>query len=157
MNQEKTQFRLNLNGISLELEGEKAFVEQMYRDIMKDIEEARRRNKAIELKSSASKASAKEAEALRHRARRDSVVWIHRCSELVHKIYMASPEDLGQLRQIQAIDTEKIATLYIDDKLLPKLMPQFDKGQTLWAELTPAGRHKIASASTGLTGERKQP
>jgi len=93
MNQEKTQFRLNLNGISLELEGEKAFVEQMYRDIMKDIEEARRRNKAIAIKASGSKASAKEAEALRHRARRDSVVWIHRCSELVHKIYMASPED----------------------------------------------------------------
>lgn len=148
MNQEKTQFRLNLNGISLELDGERSFVEEMYRRIMQDIEEARRRNKAAGASKSAStsKSPAKSA-----KPRRDAVVWIHRCSELVHKIYMASPDEFSSLRQLQCFDPEQIGTMYVSDKLLPKLMPQFDKGQTLWAELTPAGRQKIASASVPLT------
>ena len=150
MTQEKTQFRLNLNGISLELEGDRAFVEEMYRQIMRDIEEAKRRNQAA-AKPAASRAKAKAGEAAARKARRDAVVWIHRCSELVHKIYMTSPEELGEVGQLTFLDPERVATLYIQDRLLPKLMPQFDKGQTLWAELTPAGRQKIASVSHGMT------
>ena len=48
---QQTQFRLNFNGISLELEGDRAFVDDMYRDIMRDIEEAKRRNTVREKKN----------------------------------------------------------------------------------------------------------
>ena len=39
-----TRFQLTFNGISLELHGEKEFVEEMYREVMADLEEARARN-----------------------------------------------------------------------------------------------------------------
>ena len=48
-----TRFQLTFNGISLELHGEKEFVEEMYREVMADLEEARARNARGEMPSTA--------------------------------------------------------------------------------------------------------
>lgn len=137
--EKKTQFRLNLNGIVLDLEGDRAFVEEMYKEIMRDIEEAKRRNERVNQTPA-------ERKRAKRKPKQESVLWIHRCSPLVHKIYMASPDDLEESPILSHIDHTKLGTLYIDHALLSKLMPQFDRGQTLWAELTPAGRERIANA-----------
>jgi hypothetical protein len=178
--QDITRFQLSLHGIVLELEGERDFVDEMYRDIMRDIEEARARQlsgkpSGLEHVSGTGglhppKPSLKPPPAFGHglddvptevsqdaRARKlrtspqraEHVVWLHRCSELVHKIYMAAPRDLNKLGVFHNINVSQAATVYIEDGLLSDLLPQFDRGQTLWAELTRAGRKKIAEASLG--------
>lgn len=144
---EQTQFRLNLNGISLELEGDRAFVDAMYRDIMRDIEEAKRRNTTRQKRDA--KRSGKHRRPSKGAApqpQQDGIIWVHRCSTLVHKIYMAGPQDLQGSAVLRNVDPEGLGTLYIEHSLLPKLMPRFERGQTLWAELTPSGRERIANA-----------
>ncbi len=161
MNNEYTHFCLNLNGISLELEGERSFVEEMYRQIMRDIEEARRRNLAAQPQA-ASQAPLKASSATdpgqapRPRATpsREQVIWIHRCSPLVHRIYMGTPQELSESPVLGAIQLDRVATLYIDDALLPKLLPRFERGQTLWAELTAAGKQQMSALRPPLP---KQP
>ena len=166
MSSDPTRFQLSLHGIKLELEGDREFVDAMYRDIMRDIEEARRRmlsGKPSGLERSVTRALAPKsapAQGILRRPKKHSVggevatagrdghvVWIHRCAQLVHKIYMAAPRDLAQLPLMHHVNVSQIATAYIEDKLLSELMPRFDKGQTLWAELTRDGRRQIAEAS----------
>lgn len=163
---ELTRFQLNLHGIALELEGERDFVDEMYRDIMRDIEEARARllqgkPSGLESKHSASKSTSKKkgirlpdslgeepTELLDTEPRpADHVIWLHRCSSLVHKIYMTNRRELGGVAAFQHINASFLKTAYIEDELLSSLLPRYDKGQTLWAELTRAGRAKIAEAS----------
>lgn len=179
--QDITRFQLSLHGIVLELEGERDFVDEMYRDIMRDIEEARARQLAgkpsgLERTGNPGAGSSRrsalpsvpsfshgdhgledqptevshDARARKLRSspqRNEHVIWLHRCSKLVHKIYMAAPRDLNKLGVFHNINVSQAATVYIEDGLLSELLPQFDKGQTLWAELTRAGRKKIAEAS----------
>lgn len=162
MSDEATRFQLNLNGILLEIEGERAFVEAMYREVMKDIEEARRRrlNPALEAGKApaASRGISGTSVATTNpqgnprvsgsRARvQQGVVWIHRCNELVHKIYMGSPQDLRTHQVFDILNPDRIGILYIEDPLINEILPRFETGQTLWAELTPAGRKKIAEAA----------
>ncbi len=149
-----TRFQLTFNGISLELHGEKEFVEEMYREVMADLEEARARNARGEMPSTAP-VSAKQAKTPTAAAKKkaterplEHVIWLHRCTPLVNKIYMASPSDVRKTKRLNAFVPEEIATLYVEGKLLTDVMPQFDRGQTLWAELTTAGRKKIAEASS---------
>ena len=52
-------------------------------------------------------------------------------------------------RMLRAFDPDHLYTLYVEDPLLSKMMPRFGRGQTLWAELTTAGRRKIAEATGG--------
>jgi hypothetical protein len=81
-------------------------------------------------------------------AQQANVVWIHRCNDLVHKIYMANHNDLRTHEVFGLIRPEQLGILYIEDPLLNQLLPRFEMGQTLWAELTPAGRKKIAEAAS---------
>lgn len=160
---EETKFQLSLNGISLEVSGEREFVEEMYRAIMADIEEARRRlhqGVVTGLSSSSAPAvSAKPAQntpakvspSTKQRQNFEQVVWVHRCTSLVNKIYMASPRDLHRTKVLSKLNINHLATLYVEDKLMTRILPQFEKGQTLWAELTTAGRAKIAEASAPST------
>jgi hypothetical protein len=149
-----TRFQLTFNGISLELHGEKEFVEEMYREVMADLEEARARNARGQMPStapaSASQAKPPATAGAKKKVERplEHVIWLHRCTPLVNKIYMASPSDVRKTKRLSAFVPEQIATLYVEGKLLTDVMPQFDRGQTLWAELTTAGRKKIAEASS---------
>jgi hypothetical protein len=165
MSDEAVRFQLNLNGILLEIEGERSFVEAMYREVIKDIEEARRRQLNPAPAQPQQAAAAPQPRAVsgtgisvtnpqgnpkvpagRARAQQ-GVVWIHRCNELVHKIYMSSPQDLRTHSAFDILNPDKIGILYIEDPLISQLLPRFESGQTLWAELTPAGRKKIAEAA----------
>lgn len=146
MSDDMTHFQLNLNGISLELSGEREFVEFMYRRIMRDVEEAKRRMLDSEHKSQ-QKSSSRAARRAHAQPPDDPVIWLHRCNDMVHKIYMASPENLKGAQVFSSMDLSVLSRIYLQDPLLSRVLPRFDRGQTLWAELTAAGRQKIAEAT----------
>lgn len=162
---EETKFQLSLNGISLEVSGEREFVEEMYRAIMADIEEARRRlhqgamtkltspSAPVADNKPAKSAPVKVSASSKQRQNFEQVVWVHRCTSLVNKIYMASPRDLRRTKVLSKINLDHLATLYVEGKLMTRILPQFERGQTLWAELTTAGRAKIAEASAPSTAK----
>lgn len=148
-----THFQLNVNGISLELSGEREFVQQMYQQIMRDLEVARDRMIARQSELIADDRSA-TAVKRRIKARKtpipeqdNQVIWLHRCNDMVHKIYMASADDIRASPLFGLLDPSAIGTLYVRDPLLARALPRFERGQTLWAELTAAGRRKIAEAT----------
>jgi len=143
MSTDKTDhFQLNLNGIQLEISGERSFVQHMYREVMRDLEEARRR--ALEAKR---RSGNKKKRVQRRSNPEANVVWLHRVSDMVHKIYMASHNDLDDSPLFDVLDRSALGTLYVEDNLLPRALPRFARGQTLWAELTSVGRRKIAEAT----------
>ncbi|MEM1350359.1 MAG: hypothetical protein AAGI01_17500 [Myxococcota bacterium] len=137
---ETDHFQLNFNGIQLEISGERSFVQHMYREVMRDLEEARRR--ALQAKPSSGKKRVKSRE-----RPEPNVIWLHRVSDMVHKIYMASHHDLDGSPLFDVLDRPTIGTLYVEDNLLPRALQRFARGQTLWAELTSVGRRKIAEAT----------
>jgi len=144
MSTDKTDhFQLNLNGIQLEISGERSFVQHMYREVMRDLEEARRR--ALEAKRRGPRGKKKRVS--RRERPEPNVIWLHRVSDMVHKIYMASHSDLDDSPLFDVLDRSVLGTLYVEDNLLPRALPRFARGQTLWAELTSVGRRKIAEAT----------
>ena len=147
MSDEKTtRFHFVLSGVELEIAGDRGFVEAMYKQIMQDIEEARqavasgRRPQGAEAPASPKR----RARAIGGR----KVVWIHRTSEMMHKIYMSSPDEISAAPVLRNFDTSRIAAIYAEKELV-RLVVRDDPGQTLWAELTEAGRRKIAEAKPG--------
>jgi hypothetical protein len=146
-----THFQFSLAAIDLEISGERAFVEKMYRIIMQDIEAARALP-APDAKSTAKTASPADMGATisSHGQKRpktvspdSQVVWVHRCSEMMHKIYMSSPEELSRAPLMRVLDPKHIAVLFADEEVVDVILPKVEKGHTLWAELTAKGRKRI--------------
>lgn len=141
MSEDSTHFELKLNGIVLEISGDRDFVDHMYRLVMRDLEEARERVRQGITTPPTTPSSARPV-----RPTDDPVVWLHRCTDMVHKIYMASSSDLGGTPLFQVLDPRHLGVFYVEDELFRRHLPQFERGQTLWAELTPAGRAQIREA-----------
>ena len=135
-----TQFQFRLGGIELEIEGERAFVEKMYSRVMRDIEAARH---VIAKSSDANPGLA---------ARQRQITWVHRCSPMMHKIYMSSPAQLDKSPLMRSIETSAVNIVFADKSVFERVLPSIEKGATLWAELTARGRKRIAEA-TKVTGE----
>lgn len=79
--------------------------------------------------------------------RSEPVVWVQRCSDMMRKIYMATPEqlELGPLNAV--LDRRALANVYIDKKVFDNALPHFAQERTMWAELTDEGRQQINLAS----------
>jgi hypothetical protein len=136
--QDDTHFHFDFGGITLELSGERQFVEKMYRQIMKDVEQARaQRIEKPEVRAA-------QVQRINH------AVWVHRCSEMMRKIYMTTQGDIERTILGRCLDPEELAVVYVDKDILSNIFPEFDKGQTLWAEFTPAGREKIAEVTSPM-------
>ena len=133
---DQTQFRFDFGGVRLELSGEREFVELMYRRVMEDVEEVRRRIKAGDEPKHAKK-TVEPAPS----------IWVHRCSDMMRKIYMVSSIDLKNSAVGRLVDVEAIGNIYIRKEIFHDLLPRMRDGQTLWAEFTPAGRKKIEQAT----------
>jgi hypothetical protein len=136
-----THFQFSLAAIQLEISGERQFVERMYRTIMRDIEEAR--NLPAGSMGGKDEQSPKRAK-LSPIDRQ--VVWVHRCSEMMHKIYMSSPEEIARAYVLRAFDPTQLAVVYANDECIDMILPKVEKGHTLWAELTEKGRKRIQNA-----------
>lgn len=136
-----THFHFDFGGITLELSGEREFVEKMYKQVMRDVAEARSGAHKAARGSSAGKGGTQGTPAKRRS------VWVHRCSDLMRKIYMATPADVSSSVLGQAIDSKPIGVIYIDKGAFNGIFPEMDGGQTMWAEFTAAGKAKLAEAT----------
>lgn len=131
-----TQFQFRLGGIELEISGDREFVEQMYMRVMRDIEAARRG--LVETPAAAPTPAAPRAA---------QILWVHRCSPMMHKIYMSSPAELEKAHVMRQIDTSRVKILFADKSVFERILPGVEKGATLWAELTAMGRKRIAEVT----------
>lgn len=131
-----THFQFRLGGIELEISGERKFVEEMYGRMMRDIDEARR--KALGRKG-------KQRDAVPAADRQ--IVWVHRCSPMMHKIYMSSPIEVARAPLMRQIDANELAIVFADKDVFDHVLPGGGRGHTLWAELTAKGRKRIAAAA----------
>ncbi len=139
VSEDTTQFQFSLAGIELEISGERKFVEKFYRRIMKDIEASRT--------WIAAEPSAEEDDPRpRSHETDEPVIWVHRCTDMMHKIYMSSPREVSRARVLRAVDTDHVSVVFADDHMVEKVLPAVERGHTLWAELTEAGRRRIAEA-----------
>ena len=134
-----THFQFRLGGIELEISGERDFVERMYRRVMRDIEIAR---KAVAEERLAQAGAASDEE-----RRQKQILWVHRCSTMMHKIYMSSPAELDKSTLMRSFETTRVNIVFADKGVFDMVLPSIEKGATLWAELTAKGRERIASAS----------
>ena len=132
-----THFQFEYGGIMVEVSGERAFVDDMYRQVMKDIQQARRQ-------------PAKSAEKTPPPA--EQIVWVHRCSEMMHKIYMATPSVISRTILGRAIDISALRRMYVDKDVFERVLPSVAGDHTLFAELTDEGRAEIGNRS----GRRKK-
>lgn len=137
-----THFQFSLAAIQLEITGDRDFVERMYRTIMQDIEEARKAPADIPSTSPKQAPRSKTVDIDRQ------VIWVHRCSEMMHKIYMSSPEEVSRAHLLRNIDSTRLAVVYASDQCIDMILPKVEKGHTLWAELTEKGKQRIQSAKT---------
>lgn len=137
-----THFQFRLGGIELEIEGDREFVERMYARIMQDITAAGKELDAAEARE------AKKGDGP-HDVRHRQILWVHRCSPMMHKIYMSSPGTLDPSPLFRFVDLAKVGIVFADKGVFEMVLPTANKGQTVWAELTEAGKKKIAAATPG--------
>ncbi len=152
-----THFQFSLGNIELEISGEREFVERMYRMIMRDIESSRgtdeefretiRTTQKLTGVQPESKEDTKKAILDTHGRGERPVVWVHRCGDMMHKIYMSSPQEMAKAEILRIFDTDWLGVVFANDDAINRVLPAVDRGQTLWAELTPEGRRRIAQAS----------
>lgn len=140
-----THFHFDFGGITLELSGERAFVEKMYKQVMRDVAEAR--SGALTPSKSEAKAGGGGRGWMQAGPSKRRSVWVHRCSDLMRKIYMATPTDVSGSILGTCIDSEPVGVIYIDKSAFSGVFPEMDDGQTLWAEFTAAGKVKLAEAT----------
>lgn len=127
--EEIVRFQFNFRGVQVEIAGERAFVDQMYQELMRDIEAARR-------------GAAERKDHLRV-PEDQSLVWVHRCSDMMRKIYMASSDDIGFSLLSNSLDASFLSTIYVDKRIFDRFLPNIADERTLWAELTEEGKKKI--------------
>lgn len=147
MTSERTKFRFDFGGITLELTGDREFVQEMYQCVMEDVQEARlRANQQPEQRGQGKRAVSpggklKESQAL------PRSVWVHRADNLMRKIYMVSESDVARSWLAQILDETYISSVFVDKPIFEQVFPELDGGKTLWAEFTSEGRKRLAAAS----------
>lgn len=124
-----TRFQFNFRGVQIEISGNRLFVDEMYQEVMRDIEAARR---GLDENSDPLDMPVDE-----------SIVWVHRCGDMMRKIYMASIDDVGFSLLSNVIDPARVSTLYVEKRAFDEVLPRVARDKTLWAELTEKGRQKI--------------
>ncbi len=127
---EMIRFQFNFRGVEVEISGDRTFVEEMYQEVMRDIEAARRGVRDDDTDEIAIAAD-------------ESLVWVHRCSDMMRKIYMATPDDLGFTLLSNSLNPAELSCVYVDKRVFDRFLPNVSDDHTLWAELTEEGRRKI--------------
>lgn len=141
---ETTHFRFNLHGLDVEISGDIRFVDQMYREVMSDIQSFRT---SIE--------AAAHSDRSPHAEPAETPIWIHRCSEMMRKIYMTNAQTMRQTMLAPLLDLTLLRTIYIDKSVFDAFRPVLADESTLWAELTDEGRRTIQQMPRGRQPQAK--
>lgn len=137
---ERTRFRFECEGIEVELAGDDAFVERMYRRLMRDIDAARGPD-------APDASDPGEAEPAPDDPREGHVVWLIRCDDMMRRVYMIDPMHFRDSILDRCLDDGGIDSLYIERDTMKEFLPDIvDQHRTLWAELTETGHDKIADS-----------
>lgn len=132
--EETVRFQFDFRGVQVEIAGDRRFVDQMYQELMRDIEAAR--------------LGASEREDELKLPDDEGLVWVHRCSEMMRKIYMATADDIGFTLLSNTLDARQLSSIYVDKRVFDRFMPKIANERTLWAELTEEGKRTINSATS---------
>jgi hypothetical protein len=130
-----THFHLKMGDIELDVEGEREFVEKVYRMLMLDVERVR----ADEFQTAECNPPEDDIA--------ETLTWVHRCSELLHKIYLIKTSKLSASLLNVAFDVHHLGALYVDRAAIDRILPSLTTDNTIYAQLTPAGKRKIAAMS----------
>lgn len=140
----KTRFVVKLPGLDIELEGEKTFVEELYRAIYRDfapvVEAAREGHQAHELALQVQRLQ-DESPAQRRRGH----TWLYLCTAYFNKVYVIDNSRLEATFLGRFVDIDHIRRVYIDKEESPLLAGLTDNDRTLWAEFTDEGRAALAA------------
>ena len=140
--EELTHFRFDFGGIKLEVSGEREFVREMYHRVMQDVEKARNANLADSRSVNADGSTLDKKSKIR-----EPSVWVHRCSDLMRKIYMLTYEEFKKTPLVNFINLSRVRNIYLDKGIFDEILPETESNQTLWAEFTRAGKNKIAEVT----------
>lgn len=173
----QTQFRFDFGGILVEVSGEREFVQELYRRVMRDVETARKAatgltdwpvapagssSSASTSASTSTSTSAERAESKetgsgpisRPGWKAPEAIWVHRSSELMRKIYMVAVKDVLKTPLGPLLDVGALSNLYVDKEIFETFFPKVANNQTLWAEFTREGRDKIAEVTEPMRKAR---
>ncbi|MFB6375134.1 MAG: hypothetical protein ABEN55_18895, partial [Bradymonadaceae bacterium] len=115
----RSQFRFKCDGVEVEITGSWEFVEQMYRQIMRDIDRARPPKDSIQNNDPSA-------------SQRNRLVWVISFSDMMRRVYMTEPGEIRNSLLGRALDPDKIGTLHIDKESLSELLPRVaDREETL--------------------------
>lgn len=132
--EDRTHFQFKFRGVEVEISGTRDYVDSMYQILMRDMEAARR-------------GALEELEPLEIDDE-ERLLWVHRCSDMMHKIYMAAPSTIRNSVLGRAMNPEGVDTFYAQKHAFDKLLSSFAGDRTLWAELTAEGRKTIDKADS---------
>ncbi len=137
-----TRFRLNLQFFTIELAGEKTFVEELYRKVYRDLlpllNTPKPTEAAIDPKPEESPSKA-----------RLEYTWIYSCTPHYNKVYVVENAIMTHSIFGRVLNPKSIRRIYIErNPESAHLFREVSAGnRTLWAEITPEGRRMIEEAA----------
>ncbi|MDX9719950.1 MAG: hypothetical protein RBU37_04320 [Myxococcota bacterium] len=135
-----TRFRLNLAQFSVELAGEKNFVEELYRKVYRDllplINTPKPGPEAITPQPVDNKANPGQ-----------DYTWIYSCTPHYNKVYVVENSVLVHSIFGRHLDPRRLRRIYLDRANSPLFRDLASGNRTLWAEITPEGRRMIEAAA----------
>ncbi|OIP41857.1 MAG: hypothetical protein AUK47_05750 [Deltaproteobacteria bacterium CG2_30_63_29] len=137
---EYTKFRLNLQQFSVELAGEKTFVEELYRKVYRDL---------LPLLSTP-EPTPKEidpAPAEPASYARLDYTWVYKCTPHYNKVYVIENGVVTHSVFGRYVDPRRLRRIYLDHTKPPLFSELSSGNRTLWAEITPEGRRMIEEAA----------
>ena len=153
---EHTRFRLNLPHFSIELSGDREFVEELYRKVYRDllplIEAGANSGATIPVTQSApAQTSASTIPAgpeASSKLPRNDYTWIYNCTPHYNKVYVVENQLIWHTYYGRILDPRRLRRIYVDRERKSKLFHELAAGnRTLWAEITPEGRRMIEEAA----------
>lgn len=141
---ESIRFEFNFEGIKIEISGESDFVDTLYRDLMRDIQAARQDLDAADQENLPDQQIEQIVV-----TPEQAPVWVHRCSDMMRKIYMSTLAELEGSPLRNALDFGAVRTFYCDDAVFNAFFPGLSDNRTIWAELTDEGQRTIRKLPYG--------
>lgn len=129
--------KFECGGATVELSGDRKFVERMYRRLMDDIEEARRRVRD----------RAGEVEIPTPEKKKRPTAWVSRCGEMMRKVYMFSESELESTPLEGIVDLEELSTVHVSREVFSRFFCDHENKKTLWSKFAPEAREKLAELS----------
>ncbi len=130
---QRTRFSINLAGFTAELEGERTFVEDLYRKIVRDV------GPLIAAGSDPQKAR-REAPKAAPTAPRGGYTWVYLTTHLFNKVYVIDHTAFEASVLGRYFDVRQVRRVYLNAERTAQASGLTAGSRTLWAEFTEEGK-----------------